>query len=439
MACRGSQTASIRFLGGIALAGGGVGRRYQDHVLQTLTTAQNRAHDAQRAAHAEQRSASGVSTIDRAVSDVNQAKRTVQAASSLFTLRTALDSAHRALDAARRAGRDSAARARVRDLEKQVEQLRRQASDKESEISSGDDKRVAAVLDTLGRQSLGVLVRRVPRPARGKTSDGSDQSAPTDDGQVQSLVDDVLNTRAVPRNDIELLLRQTRDNNDIPEETRRQLAEAWTKVEGVSSHAPGTAVYEVAGRQLGHANARGAGTLWLDTTRYHGRGAHGFAYEMIAASRFIDAPHPPGNGGDAVSIIAGRDQLIFGQKLPAGPNRKTVEADILIVRVGGHKTAIDVKDYARPFGNSRDLRAELEGVKHALRQGEVHEFHFAVSGRISDEAKKVIEAADAELRAELRQDPLADPTRNPTATISELQTIGLDPDKPMICWHEHLG
>ena len=95
----------------------------------------------------------------------------MQTAMSRADVRTALVSALRALDAARRAGDDKLARNRVRDLERQIQQLRREAEDKEIELTGRDVQRIAEtemrrqtvhrdmmLQDPMGRQSLGVPV-----------------------------------------------------------------------------------------------------------------------------------------------------------------------------------------------------------------------------------------------------------------------------------------
>jgi hypothetical protein len=183
--------------------------------------------------------------------------------------------------------------------------------------------------------------------------------------------------------------------------------------------------------EVGRASPNG--TLWSATVTSRGQ-ASGFAYEVVAAARFIDRARTPGNGGNPLSVTKGEDELLFGAKLPAGPNRKHVEADVMVVKPSGFKIGVDSKAYTRPFPPSSDLKAELQGIKEAIRQGEVHEFHFAVRDRISPTAKELIETADRELRAEMRdRTPPAQPT------ISDLQAERVDWSKPVICWHENLG
>lgn len=155
MACRGSQTASIRFLGGVDLEGGDDGRRrYQDHVLQTLTAAQSPKHDVARSAQANQEFANNASTIDRAASDVERA-------TTRRDVTNAITSARRALDQARRtgAGRN---RKELLALERRVEALERDGRAKEQLLDAGEgaaNQRLARSVDTLGRSMLGVTNR----------------------------------------------------------------------------------------------------------------------------------------------------------------------------------------------------------------------------------------------------------------------------------------
>jgi hypothetical protein len=120
---------------------------------------------------------------------MDHAKHSLQTAMSRADVRTALDSALRALDAARRAGGDKLARNRVRDLERQIQQLRREADEKETEIAGRDVQRIAMTemrsdmmfRDTMGRQSLGVPMLRM-RPmtgTAGTTTTGSGQERAT--------------------------------------------------------------------------------------------------------------------------------------------------------------------------------------------------------------------------------------------------------------------
>lgn len=92
---------------------------------------------------------------------VGQAAQELRAASSASAVRSALRTAQRALDDARRAGGDRLTRGQIRDLEKQVEQLRRQATEKTSALEGQEVAQLAAIRDSLGRQALGVPVLRL--------------------------------------------------------------------------------------------------------------------------------------------------------------------------------------------------------------------------------------------------------------------------------------
>ena len=370
---------------------------------------------------------------------IEQARHDVRAASTEQSLKSVIQNAERAISAARRALDGKGAKSALRALEQEVVELRRAAAQKQQEIEEREQlerdrhgRVAAAVYDHLSPLGLGVLpptIRADPGPSVPPAE------TPRNKSEQPSTIDAVLAARAVKLDSRELLAAALR-NASIPSEIREELPSAMDKVQAVSSHAPGIALEHVAGLEIGRASQPGAGgTLLASTLESHGH-AHGFAYEVIAVARFIDQPRHAGNGGDPVRIVKGEDQLIFGQKLPAGVDRKTVEADTLVVKPDGRKIAIDAKSYSRTFGASEGLRAELKGIQEAIRQGEVHEFHFAVRGAISSDAKDLIEQADRVLRDELRTAPQP---HEAAATISQLQSRDLDLARPLICWHENLG
>jgi hypothetical protein len=345
--------------------------------------------------------------VNAATRSVAAAHQAVRRATSIHAVEIAVTAAADALAAARRR---SAPAGEIRTLESSLRALRAAADGRIRSLRQQEDAQRLTRIPETNPPILDATVR--PRDA----------------------IDEVLAARAVPV-DVDAMLTEAMANPQIDDKTRDELPGAMSKVQRVSSHAPGLATETIAGLVLGRSSApKSGGTLWASTVRSGGH-ANGYAYEIIAAARFIDKARTPGNGGRPVRIVAGQDELIFGQKLPAGPDRLTVEADTLIVKPGGYKVAIDAKAYSRRFGVSSDLRAELDGIKHAIRQGEVNEFHFASRGPLTEPAKALIEAADQELRAELTARVLVG-----SPTISELQSaILIDPTRPLICWHENLG
>ena len=342
---------------------------------------------------------------------MDQAERRAASATTPAAAIDAVKDARRALDAARRMRGPAKERAvLVRELERKFDRIKRDAARADASATAERDRQraahtSAAEYDRLSPMRLGVVSAQTP-------------------------VDAVLQARAVPL-DIQDLLRDALANPAIAAKVKDELPDAMRKVQEVSSHAPGIAVQQIAGVTVGRASQHG--TLWSTTVTSRGH-ATGFAYEVVAAARFIDSARTPGNGGNPLQVTKGKDELIFGQKLPAGPNRKHDEADDMVVKPDAHMVGVDSKAYSRPFPPSSDLKAELEGVKEAIRQGEVHEFHFAVRDAISPTAKGLIEAADRELRAEMRDRA---PATQPT--ISDLQAEGVDWSRPVICWHENLG
>jgi len=341
---------------------------------------------------------------------MDQAERRAAAATTPAAAAGAVKDARRALDEARRMRGPAKERAAlVRELERKFNLVKGEAARADQSAAAERDRQRAAHASAAesGRLSparLGVV------------------SAP-------SPIDAVLQALAVPP-DVQGLLRDALANPVIAQKIKDELPDAMRKVQEVSAHAPGIATEEIAGLTIGRASP--LGTLWAKTVTSRGQ-ASGFAYEVLAAARFIDQARTPGNGGNPLYITKGQDELLFGPKLPAGPDRRHVEADVLVVRPDGYKIGVDSKAYSRPFA-SPDLKAELAGIKEAIRQGEVHEFHFAVRDAISPTAKALIETADMELRMELRdRTPPAQPT------ISDYQAQRVDWSKPVICWHENLG
>lgn len=408
MACRGRSVAFIRFLGDSAIKGatgaylGNMNVSLQSMSLSALRAARPGATD----------------QLAQSAADISQAERTINQATSKPDLVSALRAAERALANARKAGRDKGS---PFALERRVEQIRlifmKRAAELDREASVRYRPSTPAHLDLLAAGSLGL--RRSRRSPEGL-------SAPCD------TIDAVLEARTIEV-DVASLIATAMNNPRVSAEVRDELPSAMAKVQDISSHAPGLATETINGLRLGRSSPPGSGaTLWVSTVASRGQ-ANGFAYEIAATARFIDAPRISGNGGPPVQIVKGRDELIFGAKLPARPDGGTVEADTLVVRSGGHRIGIDAKAYARPLPTG-GLPRQLAGLKYALSVGEIHEYHFASKGSLSDPAKKLIEQADSELRAEL-----TNRTPPKKTMMSDYAAQHLDLSKPLICWHENLG
>lgn len=343
--------------------------------------------------------------------EMDQAASRARSSTSGAEASRAVRDAEKALsEAARMKAPEKDRRALVRDLQRKLDQIKRDAARADALSDAElDRERITRIGATQSGQLSAIRLGVVSSP---------------------TPIDMVLQARSIPL-DIQELLRDALANPAIAAQIKDELPDAMRKVQEVSSHAPGITVQQIAGMTIGRASQRG--TLWSKTVTTRGH-ATGFAYEVVAAARFIDGARTPGNGGNALRVVKGEDELIFGQKLPAGPDRKHVEADVMIVKPDGYKIGIDSKAYSRPFPPSTDLKAELAGIKEAIRQGEVHEFHFAVRDAISPSARALIEAADRELRAEMR-----DRTPSAQPTISDLQAESVDWSRPIICFHENLG
>jgi hypothetical protein len=187
MACRASQTASIRFLGGSGLTGGSVGRRYQDHVLNTLTAAQEPAHDVQPAGQAKRQVADSASTIDRAVS-------TISRATTYRDLTNAVTSARRALDRARRVSNDGN-RKELLALECKVEALERDGKAKAQRLDVAEAPpglRQPMSIDPLSRSMLGVTAVRITTTRAGHQPEQAKATAPPESAGVARTELDAL-------------------------------------------------------------------------------------------------------------------------------------------------------------------------------------------------------------------------------------------------------
>lgn len=176
MACRGNQTTSIRFLGGVGLAGGAV-RQQHEQVLKSLAAAPNHVRDVGRAAQAKQQFASSASTIERAAGDVERA-------ATHRDITTAITSAQRALDQARRSGAD---RKELVALERKVESLEREGLAKGESLMAAETaagQQFAMRADPLSRSMLGVPANRVATPRDGHRQGQPVTAAPPESVRV---------------------------------------------------------------------------------------------------------------------------------------------------------------------------------------------------------------------------------------------------------------
>jgi len=155
-------------------------------------------------------------------------------------------------------------------------------------------------------------------------------------------------------------------------------------------------------------NGRQVGGTWGNRASIHEQNlghrttGHGFAGEVIAAAHLLDhAPVAGLNGGTIAIGIRPGDGVALGARHSAGLIRRSVEADILIMR-GEHRIGVDVKYRSGgTFGTGSEFRSQLAGVAEAIRAGELAAFVWATNGTVSSTVRREVAEADRQLREEL--------------------------------------
>ena len=143
--------------------------------------------------------------------------------------------------------------------------------------------------------------------------------------------------------------------------------------------------------------------------------AIGSAYELMGTAALIGKVSTPVNGGPTLFINAGFDKVTFGPKSTINremtklgfvepPTRRSIECDIRIGRpnlLGVYREiGVDFKHSKEETKHaSADLKNQVENVIKAIRHGEIHEYHFVTNGKFGTSFRKVIDAANEELKA----------------------------------------
>lgn len=152
----------VRFLGRTAIAGSGgtFVAEYNQHVAVTLA-------DAGQSADRANLSARAAAQLSRSESAVQAAERSISAASTTAQISSALKDAQRALSGARREARSNTAKAQVRQLERRLDALRRQAENKDAELAAARHGVTASDLagDLLANSAPYAHQARLPRIA----------------------------------------------------------------------------------------------------------------------------------------------------------------------------------------------------------------------------------------------------------------------------------
>lgn len=206
----------------------------------------------------------------------------------------------------------------------------------------------------------------------------------------------------------ECLLRLVEQNSKIPERYREQLPHDVANVLRVCPDAAGLVKAMTLRGQNGPLGSRAK--LGSDSNA-----AIGSAYELMGTAALIGKVSTPVNGGPTLFINAGFDKVTFGPKSTINremtklgfvepPTRRSIECDIRIGRpnlLGVYREiGVDFKHSKEETKHaSADLKNQVENVIKAIRHGEIHEYHFVTNGKFGTSFRKVIDAANEELKA----------------------------------------
>jgi hypothetical protein len=235
------------------------------------------------------------------------------------------------------------------------------------------------------------------------------------DANVRTLVGALSNSfHWAAKETRENLLRMIERNGRIPDAYRAQLASDVAKVLEVCPHAGGLA------RELTLRGQRGAtgSASKLGSKSNAGIGA---AYELMGtAALATKGARSSTPGAPPLYINTGRDQVTFGDKAFLNrrsrdgvtwrsPSRATIECDIRIARPEGlpglttsyREIGVDFK-HVKEMGAkhaSADFRNQVENVVEAIKDGQLHEYHFATNGTFGQGFRDVVAEANRELGA----------------------------------------
>jgi hypothetical protein len=211
------------------------------------------------------------------------------------------------------------------------------------------------------------------------------------------------------------LLQIVEGNDRIPDRYREQLHHDVAKVLEVCPHAGGLV------RQLTLRGQRGA-TGSMSKLGSKSNAALGAAYELMGTATLATKVVQPVNpGAPALHINRETDVVTFGDKAYlnrrsgdgkkwSSPTRSTIECDIRIGRPatlfsGQKETFLEigidfkhVKEMKTKYATA-DFRNQVENVAWAIKEGQIHEYHFVTNGKFSDGFRDVVNKANTELTA----------------------------------------
>lgn len=141
---------------------------------------------------------------------------------------------------------------------------------------------------------------------------------------------------------------------------------------------------------VGDADYSGASATSLLKTLRHSIHGKAFCAELIIAGLLVT------KGSTAISgnfiRVSPDDRMDFGIKMNPGlPNRRTVEADIMIHFHSGKRIGVDTKYSSNNNNyNGRISEQVLTGIANAIHTGEINEFHFISNAKFTNKHKKTL-------------------------------------------------
>lgn len=202
------------------------------------------------------------------------------------------------------------------------------------------------------------------------------------------------------------LINMIERNGRIPDAYKPQLRHDVATVLRMCPHAGGLV------RELTLRGQRGAtgSSSKLGSQSNAGVGA---AYEIMGAAALTKGSKPSNPGAPALFIQPGVDIVTFGDKSHMNqrsrdgvnwqsPTRTTIECDLRIAHPMGfegyREIGIDFKHVSEGARHSSaDLRNQVENVVEAIKEGQLHEYHFVTNREFGSGFKEVIAEANAEL------------------------------------------
>ncbi len=197
-------------------------------------------------------------------------------------------------------------------------------------------------------------------------------------------------------------------NGRIPDAYKEQLHKDVAEVLKIAPKAGGLV------RELTLRGQRGA-TGSASKLGSKSNAAIGAAYELMGTAALSQKVFKPVNETpQQLYINKTRDIVTFGDKSYLNrrsedgerwrpPPRGTIECDVRIGRseiTGGYREiGIDfkhTKEMGRKYA-TEDLKNQVDGVVEALKNGQIHEYHFATNGTFGPSFREVVDKANAEL------------------------------------------